>query len=583
VALLAGGAVGYLAITTSRDSLRQEILNANLTQADLTAQFAAEYMTARQTNILVFASNPTLRQAVLNNTPEQAQTLLSQFAQVQAGLTGASIFDANGIQRVFSTVGAATIGQSFMYRDYVQQAITTSQPYLGVPTLSAATGKATAPYGVPILDDQGKVRGVLSGGISLAALSDALVKAGFGKDTDVSIIDTRNGGLIVADMHPERLLTQVSGEDEAVRRLLAGERSAIETVSSSGEKQLAAFASVPDLPWGVLVVTPSSTALAAIDTLTQQAILYTGIITLCAAIIAASLALGISRPIRRLVEGTKEVGLGNLDHKVGTARKDEIGELSRAFDHMVQELKQTLVSRDVLAMEVTEHKQAEEEIKRYNAELRSLNKELETFSYSVSHDLRAPLRSIDGFSQLLLEDYNDKLDDTGKDHLRRVRAASQRMADLIDGLLTLSRTARYEMHQQEVDLAVIARTIIDELKQSSPQRLVEFSADGKLLVSGDKRLLGILLQNLIGNSWKFTGKHPQAMIELGVEERDGRKVYFVRDDGVGFDMAYADKLFAPFQRLHGAAEFAGSGIGLSTAQRIVSRHNGRIWAEGKVG
>jgi len=215
-------------------------------------------------------------------------------------------------------------------------------------------------------------------------------------------------------------------------------------------------------------------------------------------------------------------------------------------------------------------------------ELEEANKELEAFSYSVSHDLRAPLRSIDGFSQALLEDYADKLDDQGREYLRRIRAASQRMAQLINDLLTLSRVTRAEIHFEEVDLSTIVENIAAELKESQPNRDVKFIIAQNVKAYGDSHLLRIVLENLLSNAWKFTSKHKNAVIEFGAKESDGKRVYFVRDDGAGFDMAYVDKLFVPFQRLHEQDEFEGTGIGLATVQRIVHRHGGMVWAEGEV-
>jgi light-regulated signal transduction histidine kinase (bacteriophytochrome) len=219
---------------------------------------------------------------------------------------------------------------------------------------------------------------------------------------------------------------------------------------------------------------------------------------------------------------------------------------------------------------------------RARKELEQAYKELEAFSYSVSHDLRAPLRSIDGFSQALLEDYADKLDAQGKDFLRRVRAASQHMAQLIDDLLKLSRITRTEMRYEQVDLTAIARKISAELKEMEPDRSVDFIIGEGITAYGDASLLRVVLVNLLNNAWKFTEKHPHATIEFGTRQEEGQRIYFVRDDGAGFDMAYVNKLFAPFQRLHVSTEFEGTGIGLATIQRIIHRHGGSVWAEGKV-
>jgi two-component system, NtrC family, sensor kinase len=216
-------------------------------------------------------------------------------------------------------------------------------------------------------------------------------------------------------------------------------------------------------------------------------------------------------------------------------------------------------------------------------ELKYKNKELETFSYSVSHDLRAPLRSIDGFSQALIEDYGDRLDETAKNYLHRIRTAAQRMAALIDDMLLLSRISRAQVNRERVDISSLAHTVAEELKNENPERVVTVKIQSDLTTHADRGLMRVLLDNLLGNAWKFTARTSDARIELRAQAQGADTVFFVKDNGAGFDMAHANVLFQPFQRLHDAADFPGTGIGLATVQRVVDHHGGRIWAEGKVG
>jgi PAS domain S-box-containing protein len=243
--------------------------------------------------------------------------------------------------------------------------------------------------------------------------------------------------------------------------------------------------------------------------------------------------------------------------------------------------------------DISERKQAEEAIHQLNAELEdrvarrtaeleASNKDLESFSYSVSHDLRAPLRAIDGFSNTLLKSYRDSLDERGQDYLQRVRNAAQRMGKLIDDILGLSRAGRAEMRLQRVDISAIARDILNDLWKSEPERKVHIVVEQGVKANADAHLIRIALDNLLGNAWKFTGNRDEVRIEVGSSVQNGEQVYFVRDNGSGFDPAYADKLFSPFQRLHTESEFPGTGIGLALVQRILKRHGGRIWAESAV-
>jgi PAS domain S-box-containing protein len=253
----------------------------------------------------------------------------------------------------------------------------------------------------------------------------------------------------------------------------------------------------------------------------------------------------------------------------------------------------------VMFLDITERKSAdvklrksEREVRKLNAELERrvaqrtaqlelANKELEAFSYSVSHDLRAPLRAVDGFSRILMEDFSALSNEEAHGMLERIRAASKTMSELIDSLLNLSRMTRVELNRETVDMSLLAHSIIENLREMYPERDVSFSIQPGMFANGDIRLLGVVLENLLGNAWKFTSGKEQAQIKFGMQVKDGENVYFVRDNGAGFDMFYANKLFGAFQRLHSPNEFEGTGIGLTTVQRIIHRHGGRIWAEGE--
>jgi light-regulated signal transduction histidine kinase (bacteriophytochrome) len=265
----------------------------------------------------------------------------------------------------------------------------------------------------------------------------------------------------------------------------------------------------------------------------------------------------------------------------------ELGQCRANVIALQKELEKTNQGTLALTLELEESREAlamhASELKRANVELESLNAELNAFSFSVSHDLRSPLRAISGFSTALEEDYGGVLDDEGRELLARIQAAAARMAELIDDLLQLSRATRAEMSAEDVDLTSVANGVVSDLRSANPGRNVSVVVRPGIICRGDRRLLTAVMENLIGNAWKFTSRREEAAIEIGSYERDGDRVVYVNDNGAGFDSEHAQKMFAPFQRLHTTEEFPGTGIGLATVKRIVQRHGGRVWAEGHPG
>ncbi|RMH32674.1 MAG: DUF3365 domain-containing protein [Nitrospirae bacterium] len=286
---------------------------------------------------------------------------------------------------------------------------------------------------------------------------------------------------------------------------------------------------------------------------------------------------------------------GQLEEEIRIRREAEAA-LREARDQLEQRVSERTAAlaeaNEELKREIAERRRAEESVRKLNddllrrtAQLEASNKELEAFSYSVSHDLRAPLRGIDGFSQAVLEDYHDKLDDMGRSYLQRVRAASQRMAQLIDAMLNLARLTRADVSIEPVNLSEMAKVIIQDLQRTQPHRTVTCTIAEGLHAEADPNLIRVVLENLLGNAWKFTSERTDAHIEFGCHkaETSTEVCYYVRDNGAGFDMTYVHKLFGAFQRLHAFSEFPGVGIGLATVQRIIQQHGGRVWAEGTVG
>ncbi|MBI4847415.1 MAG: GAF domain-containing protein [Nitrospirae bacterium] len=260
-----------------------------------------------------------------------------------------------------------------------------------------------------------------------------------------------------------------------------------------------------------------------------------------------------------------------------------VEERTAELNKINEELEREITERVQIEAEIVKiNRSLDKRVKERTAELEFLNRELEAYSYTVSHDLRAPLRVIDGFIKALHEDYAENLDETGRDYCRRVHSASQRMLQLIDALLNMARLTRGELKESNVDLSAIVSVTAHELKKTDPERQVEVIMAEKMKAKGDINMLRVVLENLINNAWKFTSRHPSAKIEFGGTRINDKDVYYVRDDGAGFNMEFADKLFSPFRRFHNESEFPGIGIGLAIVQQIIKRHGGKIWAESEV-
>lgn len=424
-------------------------------------------------------------------------------------------------------------GVNFAHRDWYQGVNRTGMPYV-----SDAYQRAAAPQyhviaaGIPIKTDEHRIIGILVLQVRLQSLLEWMYTIELGPGGVVYLVDRRGQIAAHPELPPDGELRDVSSV-ASVQKALRGEGGAdIAFDPVAQEARVVAYAPVPGYGWGVMAEQPTRTAFAA----RNREFRHLGIAYGLVALASGTFAYWILRMLTERRRAAYQISVLNAD------------------------------------------------LQRWTAELEEVIKELEAFSYTVSHDLRAPLSSINGFSQALLEDYTATLDARGQDYLQRICEATQRMADLIDALLDLSHVTRADLIREAVDLSALARAIATDLQRCEPTRQAEFVIVDSLIAHGDARWLGVVLENLFSNAWKFTAKQPRARIEFGsLPQHEGSLVFFVRDNGVGFDMAYADTLFRAFQRLHRRTEYPGTGVGLATVQRIVQRHGGRIWAESAVG
>ena len=468
---------------------------------------------------------------ILHDVPHDFPHIERLFLTDAGGTLKADVPSLSGVREV-----------NFASRDWFQGVSRNWRPYISsVYTRAAAPQLSVIAIAVPVKGTTGHVVGILVLQILIENLLESVKGINTGAEAFIYIVDSKGQMAFHSKHRDQKKIIDLSATP-IVQKLRRGEQGVeIGFDALEQEESIIAYATVPDYGWGVVVQQPARSAmgLAARDEQLRQILAGYGLILL----------LGTMTAILML--------------RIAGARQR-----AESDRRMKADLEQRVIERTI--------------------ELQAVNRELEAFSYSVSHDLRAPLRAIDGFSQAVLEDYADRLDDQGKDYLNRVRAATQRMGHLIDDMLTLSRVTRVEMQRGTVDLSALAADVFAELQKSEPERKVDWRIEPGLIAEGDAQLLRVALVNLLGNAWKFTGKTATAKIEFGaMRDADGAPdsapSFFVRDNGAGFDMTYAGKLFGAFQRLHLTSEFPGTGIGLATVQRIIHRHGGRVWAEGAVG
>ncbi len=429
--------------------------------------------------------------------------------------------------------------------------------------------------GIPIINQKKEIKQVIVAEIDLRDMWRIIDKIWIGQTGRASIISKY--GIILA--HSDRSYIGKIIEPELKDILTGYEGEIVYKDINNGKLMIAAFSPIGKLSgWGIIIEQEYSEAFSSINNIFSITFIFLLIATFISVIVSILIAQNITNPIEFLEKTTKKITkTGNLNHNVIINRKDEIGKLSINFNRMILSLLQA--REEIISL----NNELSDRVYERTRELEESIKDLESFNYSVSHDLRTPLRSIDGFSLALLKRYSDMLDDEGKDYLNRIRNSSQLMGKLIDDLLSLSKITRYEIQYQTIDLSKMVKSILDDIKKNNPERKIDIIIHKVPDVESDQNMLNIVLNNLIINAWKFTGKKSNPKIEFGYARVRDEVVYFIKDNGAGFDMAYADKLFGAFQRLHTHKEFPGTGIGLAIVKRIFNRLAGRIWADAKEG
>ena len=426
----------------------------------------------------------------------------------------------------------------------------------------------------PISDRRENLVAVLAGRLDLRDLSLIMSAQSGLSQSEKTYLVNKSNFFVTEPGSGEEYALKKTVRTEGVQAGLSGSAGVAFYEDYRNIPVIGAYKWLPEYNMCLITEVDQAEAYAPVNSMAVTMVTIVSLLTLIVVAAGFLLARTITQPLARLVAGAAEIGRhGHLDQKVGTEDRDEIGELSRAFDRMATELKETTVSIDDLERRIHER----------TAQLEAANRELEAFTYSVSHDLRAPLRAIDGYTRILLDDYQPLLDAEGKRVCSVISDGAHKMSDLIDDLLAFSRMGRSALNPSKIDMETLVKTIFQELTTAQSRKRIDFQVDTVRPAVGDPALLRQVWVNLLSNAIKFSSRQKHAVIRVKGENGENETVYSVKDNGVGFDMQYAGKLFGVFQRLHSVREFEGNGVGLALVQRVILRHGGRVWAEGEVG
>lgn len=581
--LLAVTAGASAAVVTGRDLLRKQAADATSRKLDGYRSAVEQYID-RAVEVLALsgghlAPGPSANGPGLGHG-ETAAAVADGALHASPVFEYVMMLDPGG-KAAFIRPGAGADVAPFTARRWFQQALGGSSA-VGDLELSFVTRAPTVVVARPIRDETGIVVAVWAGGLRLSELSGiGAAAARAARDAHGYVVD-RNGLVVAHQANPSYVANQTDFSTvPSVREALKGRTGvAFHWNPIERQRKVAAYSPLGNIGWAVVFASPESVALRPLTTMTDRAVASALAVGVLFATVAALVVRRALRPLTDLRDAAVVIGTGDLTARIDIGRRDEIGQVAEEMNRMASSL---AVKEEAVNEQAAQLRAGVQDLLEAVAVRDLTVQELDAFSYSVSHDLRAPLRAISGFSAAVMETEGDQLSDQGRRDLERVVRAAQRMGTLIDDLLRLSRLSRTEMRIVRVDLSAMVEEIFAELAQRDPHRVVKCGVERGVVVSGDAGLVRVVLEQLIGNAWKFTAREPAAEIEVGRANESEPPEIFVRDNGAGFDAAYAHKLFGAFQRLHAPEEFPGTGIGLATVKRIVTRHGGAVRAEGAVG
>jgi signal transduction histidine kinase len=574
--------VGLIAYYTGRQSIEQVEKNHLVSTNLMKSSELTRWIESNQRRMEELAQRPLMVQysAVLakndNTDPAYDSARLSLEAdhlgprvKPASGFTEASVIGPdNGI--ILASSDDRQEGKYYANQRFYAEGKT--HTYTQAVFYSLPLQQTTMIVSTPINDRNRNLVAVLAGRLDLSDLSHIMSTQSGLRQTEKTYLVNKSNFFVTEPRSGEGYALKKTVRTDGVMAGLAGGDGVAFYVDYRNIPVIGAYKWLPEYNMCLITEVDQSEAYAQIDTGTVTTVTLISLLALIVVAASFLLARTITRPLARLVAGAAEIGRGHLDQRVGTDARDEIGELSRAFDRMAMELKETTVSMDELERRIHER----------TSQLEAANRELEAFTYSVSHDLRAPLRAIDGYTRILLEDYQQLLDAEGKRICSVISQGAHKMSDLIDDLLAFSRLGRAAINPSNIDMETLVKTIFQELTTAQSRKRISFQVDSVLPAVGDPALLRQVWVNLVSNAIKFSSQQKRAVIKVHGENIENETVYSVQDNGVGFDMQYANKLFGVFQRLHSVKEFEGNGVGLALVQRVIHRHGGRVWAEGEI-
>lgn len=557
-------------ITTINESKRA-VISRNLEKAEEIGHEIEEFIDNSQNVLYSLALHP----ALINNDAKTCDNLLSQLLPLYP--LHLNLLAANMEGRNFASAISPEIAHNLNYRD--KEWFILGSKGISIVTdlhVSKLFQQPAFMITMPVFASSGKQTAVLGFPVNLSRLQDHFIETeGMSPNASLSVVD--KDGIILLCTADKNAAGKPYQQIPILREIATSKSGSLVNFDPSGVKRFFSYATIPSTGWKVLYGIPTSDVYTEANKGARRQLIFFTLVCMAAGVTAYYYSRKLGTRVEMLIDGLNKLAAGNFEFRLSTQGNDEISQASDAFNRMTSE-------RQKAEQEIVELATAlEKRVELRTAELTNAKNELEAFSYAVSHDLQAPVRHILSYSQILLEGHSEEFSETSRDYLQRINRSGLNMRELITHLLSLSRINRQELNRTTVDLSALAEKICLELAEADKDRQVQISVAAGLTTTADAALLEIAMHNLIENAWKYTRHVAEPRIDIGETTHNGSHCFFVKDNGTGFDMAYRDKLFVPFQRLHTNEQFEGNGVGLATVMRIVRRHGGSISAESTPG